>query len=215
MSSKKTLDADVIAAAIQDSEGRDLPFRDIRNLIPLSILEEMTPADVEYVFCTMNGMSKPQIRSRLGCKHNRVAEIGHSDIVKKAIIEAKRNLAQGLITSADVAAAAESELLSMSSKLARDDTVDLDMRFKYTKLVLDYRIAVMKAMPILSKDMENDIRRTEVRIESEAKEKIVNYMNHAMVVDVDQIHGSKVAAEEEEDHAGENASMTLPENDTH
>lgn len=207
------MDADVVSAAIQQNEGRELLFRDIRNLITLKTLEQMTPADVEYVYCTLNGMSKPEIRSRLGCKHNRIAEIGHSDIVKTAIIDAKRNIAQGLITSTDVAAAAESEILSNAYRLAINDNVELDMRHKFMKLVLDYRIQVMKAMPILSKSMEHDLRTSEIRIESEAKDKMSEHLRLSIVtpeVGVENIPRSKALAVELEEPMGEQASMTLP-----
>tara|TARA_R110002020_G_scaffold234638_5_gene446717 strand:+ start:1740 stop:2222 length:483 start_codon:yes stop_codon:yes gene_type:complete len=158
-------------------------------------------------------MSKPEIRSRLGCKHNRIAEIGHSDIVKTAILDAKRNIAQGLITSTDVAAAAESEILSNAYRLAINDNVELDMRHKFMKLVLDYRVQVMKAMPILSKSMEHDLRTSEIRIESEAKNKMSEHLRLSIVtpeVGVENIPSSKALAEELEEPMGEQASMTLP-----
>ena len=176
----------------------------------------MAPADVEYVYCTLNGMSKPEIRRRLGCKHNRVAEIGHQDHVKQAIIDCKRNLAQGLITSADVAAAAESEILTSFYKLAIDPNVELAERHKFGKTVLDYRIQVMKAMPVLSKDMANDLRMTEIRIESEAKNKMAEHMKLSMAipaVEVEDIPEAIIEAEELEEPMGEQASMTLPKTD--
>ena len=172
----------------------------------------MTPADVEYVHCTLNGMSKPEIRSRLGCKHTRVAEIGHQDHVKQAIIDCKRNIAQGLITSADVAAAAESEILTSFYKLAINKDVELDMRHKFGKTVLEYRIQVMKAMPVLSKDMANDLRQNEIKIESEAKIKMSEHMKLSMAIPMVVVEDIS-PPEEEPGHSGEQASMTLPETD--
>lgn len=154
--------------------------RDIRNLIPLKVLQKLEPLDLDVLTYKLLGLATDDIALTLSVGRNRVTKTMQKELVQEALSHAIWAITSGVLTASDVAQAAEAEVLTVFYQIAMDPETKMDDKYRFGCKVLDFRRDVIKAMPIPPKMLElTEIGQQSIELEGRVRERLAEHLQAA------------------------------------
>ena len=122
--------------------------RDLRNLIPLELLQKLDAKALDIVALFLMGLSQTDTAKRLGCSVSTVSAVLDSAPVQEAIRASSVAIRTGLLTASDVAQACEAEVMKYFYLLTMQADTPLEWKYKFGSRLLDHRLQILKALPL-------------------------------------------------------------------